>query len=132
MYVQPYEPQDTTFGASGLGGYGASQIGAPGEVPMPGDGVSSMLPWSETMPGFSDGASALNDGPFGALGLGSMLTNLTGMMQQLVQMMQSLLGHGNSSCTHDPHARRFPEQSGGEMRSCSTEAGGLEALLATR
>ncbi len=119
MYIQPYEPQDVTFGSSPLTGY-APQTCAPQETPFQGDGVSSMMPWSSAVPGVGDAVSALNDAPLG-MGIGGMLSNLTGMMQQLVQMMQSLLGRmGNEfgggmqcerpgGCTQGPiRAQRFP------------------------
>ncbi|HUY40587.1 MAG TPA: hypothetical protein VMV82_03365 [Candidatus Dormibacteraeota bacterium] len=118
MYIQPYEPQEMPLGSSPLTGY-APQTCAPEQAPFQGDGVSSMMPWSSSMPGVGDAVSALNDAPLG-MGLGGVLSNLTGMMQQLVQMMQSLLGRMGSEfggsgmergryggCTQGP-IRRFP------------------------
>jgi len=119
MYIQPYEPQEMTFGPSTLSGYGAAPSCAPSEAPFAGDGVAAE-PWTQEMPGIGDAASALNDAPFGSLGIGNMLASLTGMMQQLTQMMQSLLGRmggpvgnqaqcGGGACTQASQAaQRVP------------------------
>lgn len=105
MYIQPYEPAFT----------GAAPACTPETPAQSGDPITT-LPWTDQLPELGDAAGALNDAPLGSLGIGSMLTNLTGMMQQLVQMMQSLLGRMNGEtgnprscndggCTQGPHAR---------------------------
>jgi len=108
MYIQPYEPQEMTFGSQSLSGFAAPACTP--ETSSAADGIAS--PWSEELPGIDDAAGALNDTPFGSLGIGNMLASLTGMMQQLAQMMQSLLGRmggetggtqcGNGGCTQGP------------------------------
>lgn len=100
MYIQPYEPpQELGLGSSPTGYTAPGQTFAPLEVPYGGaDSVGRSLPWTESMPGLTDGSGALQDGPFGSLGLGGMLESLAAMMQQLAQMMQSLIarmGNGN-------------------------------------
>ncbi len=87
MYIQPYEPQEVPFTPSTRPAYGAGTSCTAPDASFGDDGVATMLPWTE-----GDAAGALNDGPFGSLGLAGMLSNLTGMMSQLAQMMQSLLG----------------------------------------
>lgn len=107
MYIQPYEPQEM-FGTPALPGYGASGAsGACAPHGPPNDDAITTLPWTQEMPELGDAAGALNDAPFGSLGIGSMLSNLTGMMQQLVSMMQSLLGkmEGGGGCTQGPRMR---------------------------
>lgn len=91
MYIQPYETQDTLYGPAASQEFGALAACAPARASIAGDGVSSTMPWTQEIPELGDAAGALEDAPFGALGLGPMLSNLTGMMQQLVQMMQTLV-----------------------------------------
>lgn len=114
MYIQPYEPQEMSFASPSISGFGATPC-SPEETPLATDGIAS--PWTDEIPGLNDAAGALNDAPFGGLGMGSMLANLTGMMQQLTQMMQALLGRmggqntgsqcGNGGCAQgSPVPRR--------------------------
>lgn len=113
MYIQPYEPQEMNFGAPALTGYGTPPACPPATS---GDDAITTLPWTQGLPELGDAAGALNDAPFGSLGIGAMLSSLTGMMQQLVQMMQSLVGRmggeasnpgsGNAGgCTQGPRVR---------------------------
>ena len=104
MYIQPYEPQEMPFGPAPLSGYGTQAQGCmPSEFPYALDGID-------------DASGALNDAPFGALGMGNMLSSLAGMMQQLASMLQSLLGrmsgesgttsHCGNGCTQGPPQMR--------------------------
>ncbi|HEY9085065.1 MAG TPA: hypothetical protein VIN40_03875 [Candidatus Tyrphobacter sp.] len=121
MYIQPYQLPEFGAGTSSTSGYGApGEAGMLPEMPFESDGVRSTLPWTQDVPGLTDGAGSLQDAPFGSLGIGGMLSSLTGMMQQLVQIMQSLLGRmGNGGipgerfggCTQPPPTmpgQRYP------------------------
>jgi hypothetical protein len=94
MYIQPYEPQQTAFAPPSLSDTNNAQFCSASAMPLGTDGIAGALPWNQNCSTNTEGA--LNDAPFGSLGMGGILTSLTGMMQQLLQMMQSLFGHGPS------------------------------------
>jgi hypothetical protein len=95
MYVQPYEPRDVSFGPGAFGSY-------PTAATTPAESDSVADPWNDEPAQFGDAEGALEDGPLGQLGIGVMLQNLTGMMQQLAQMMQSLLGRVGGNAGNGP------------------------------
>ncbi|MGH7737685.1 MAG: hypothetical protein ACREMP_07440 [Candidatus Tyrphobacter sp.] len=119
MYIQPYEPQESSFGSQAISGLPTPACMSQ-ETPLGSDAIAA--PWSQEVPGLSDGAGALGDAPFGALGLGGMLSSLTGMMQQLAQMMQALVGRlggepgSGGGCTQGmPVPQRYTEEASTPM-----------------
>lgn len=120
MYIQPYEPQQSSFAAP-LGRRGFGEASCPSdsstsEASLGDDSVSQSAPWSQMLSGVGDAAGALEDGPLGMFGLGGMLTSLTSMMQQLTQMMQALLARANGS-GDEPGTQPNPAQTTGHHRS---------------
>jgi hypothetical protein len=98
MYIQPYEPQEATYGSRAPAGSPATQACTQDEAPLGSDGVTT-TPWRDGSNATGDAAGAFSDAPFGLGGLGAMLTSLTSMLQQIAQMMQSLLGRANADPT---------------------------------
>lgn len=110
MYIQPYEPQEFGFPSSTLNENGSPETPA---ARLPAGDTIAPANWMEPMAGIEDASGALEDAPFGQIGVGSMLQNLTGMMQQILQMMQSLIGRAGEAdaggCTQGtlPQDRRY-------------------------
>jgi hypothetical protein len=95
MYIQPYEPQEYGFGTTSFDGYSIPE--GPISPGITADSIAPAMSWTNQIPGMTDAAGSLEDAPFGQFGLGPMLQNLTGMMQQILQMMQSLVGRLSSN-----------------------------------
>lgn len=121
MYIQPYEPQEYGFGATSFDGYSTPETTF--NPASDGDSIAPAQSWLQNIPGITDASESLEDAPFGQFGLGAMLQNLTGMMQQIAQMMQSLVGRlndngqndGNGLFGHSP-PHRLP---GGDNCACT-------------
>ncbi len=120
MYIQPYEPQQSSFTSPPLGrrSFGETSCSpdmSASDASLGDDGVSQSAPWSQMLSGVGDAAGALEDGPLGMFGLGGMLTSLTSMMQQLAQMIQALLARSNGG--GEPGAQPNPTQTSSHHHS---------------
>ncbi len=129
MYIQPYEPQQSSLMSPPLGHRRFGDVSDPNDVSAPdaslaGDSVSQGSPWSQMLSGVGDAAGALEDGPLGS-GLGGMLTSLTSMLQQLAQMIQALVARANGDGGEPGTQQQNPMQPHGHRHSHAMTGDGM-------
>ena len=127
MYIQPYEPQQGSFTSAPFGrrsfGEALQQPDMSSPDPLLGsDGVTQSPPWSQMLSDAGDPAGALADGPL-SFGLGGMLSSLTSMMQQLAQMIQTLVERASGG--GEPGAQQNPVQMHGHRHSHAMAGDGM-------